>query len=120
MFILNDTPRFPVTVRPSIPGAGRDEFAFVLTMSAARSSDALVMSRRLADAAAGADIQALVEAEIADLQPLIHGWTGVVDAEGAEVRFSPEALAQLLDLSVVRAAIYRAYADALREAQGKN
>ncbi|MBL8575134.1 MAG: hypothetical protein JNM13_15775 [Hyphomicrobiaceae bacterium] len=120
MFNLDAAPRFPVLVRPAVPGAEDGSLDITLIMSAARSSETAARSRAILEAADTGDIQAVAAAEIADLAPLVHGWRDVVDADGAPVPFSAEALAQLLDLPAVRIGIYRGYGAALREAATKN
>lgn len=120
MFNLDQTPKFSVRVRPAVPGAEDGSLDITLIMSAARSSEAATRSRAIATAVETGDIDAVAAAEIADLTPLIHGWSDVVDAAGEPVPFSAQALTQLLDLPSVRIGIYRAYATALREAAAKN
>lgn len=120
MFNLDTSPKFRVNVRPAVPGSEDGSLDFSLIMSAVRSSDAAAASQALTEAVESGDAAVIAAAEIADLAALIHDWDGVVDAEGQKVPFSGEALARLLDLAVVRVAVYRAYVAALREAAAKN
>jgi hypothetical protein len=73
--------------------------------------------RELQEAAAG--IQSPAD-EVAYVQRFLAGWRGVFDAQGAEIAFSPEALAKLLDVGGVDEALIDTFHASLKGAREKN
>ena len=55
----------------------------------------------------------------AALQHVVIGWSGIADADGAEVPFSPSALNQAMEMDGVTDAMLRAYVTAVRGAAGR-
>jgi hypothetical protein len=51
---------------------------------------------------------------------VLVGWSGVVDDDGKEIKFSDAALTQLLEIPTVAAQIVRAWFDSLEVAKRKN
>lgn len=51
---------------------------------------------------------------------VLAGWSGVVDDDGKEIKFSDAALTQLLEIPTVAAQIVRAWFDSIEVAKRKN
>ena len=74
-----------------------------------------------------AEVQALVQTieeqearEVSDLEERVMGWRGVVDADGAEVSFSPDRLSAMLAVPYIAEAFMRGLQQASREGPAKN
>lgn len=51
---------------------------------------------------------------------VLAGWSGVVDDDGKEIKFSEASLSQLLEIPTVAAQIVRAWFDSIEVAKRKN
>jgi hypothetical protein len=109
MFKLVPDPQFDATVELTVPGA--DSKAPVVFTFARKGRAAL---KAWTDSATGRnDLEVLCD--------VVVGWRGVFDDKGAEVPFSREALAQLLDAYPASGAeVFRGYLQAHFEAARKN
>ncbi len=54
------------------------------------------------------------------LQRVVAGWSGVQDADGEDLPYSESACAQMVGIPYVRAAMLRAFWDAVTGARAKN
>jgi hypothetical protein len=108
MFTLQPSPTFDVVVHIAQPGADPAPLHLVC-----RHMTRAAVQAWVADAAQTNDAAFLARA--------VCGWRHVLGPDGAEVPFSPAALAQLLDnYAAAGRAIFDAYLRELAEGRAKN
>jgi hypothetical protein len=106
---INPAPTFTAPVRITVPG--QDEPATIQFTFAHRGKKDL--RDWVARAADRADPEFLGE--------VVRGWSGVLDRDDADVPFTPEAFARLLDAyPAAGTEIFQAYMGAFHEARAKN
>lgn len=77
------------------------------------------VQQRLKDAEAGEDVSSQIsDQSLAD--EILVGWSGVVDGDGDEVRYTEAMKAQLLDVPMLASAIIEAYFESLVDQKRKN
>ena len=109
MFRLNPAPTFAATAHISAPGLAQP-LALSLTF---RHKTAAQAQAWLANAGQSTD-----EALLGDV---LAGWSGVQDDAGADVPYSPAALAELLNnYPAAKGEIFRTYLRELTESKAKN
>lgn len=115
-FKLNPAPTFGATVHLTVPGQA-ETAALSLTFRHQGRKALDVWMRRPGQVVEGAP--PLNDADF--LGEVIAGWSGVQDADGAEIPFSAEAFGALLDAyQAAGTEIFAAYVKALTESRAKN
>ena len=106
---INPAPTFEFDAQLTVPGAAQAATVRVTARHKGREALAAWM-----ESAAGSTDPAFLGA-------VFSGWAGVLDADGAEVPFSPEALARLLDAyPAAGRELLEQYLAALTESRRKN
>lgn len=114
MFKLNPAPTFRATVPISQPGDEPPLQLEVIFRHRGRAELAALMAEVSNSTAHG-------KSDVDALSQIIDAWTGVVDADGAVVAYSRQALERLLDAFPASGAdIFRAYWTELTESKRKN
>lgn len=113
MFVLDQTDsyKWPVSVKFPTDAGKFETQSFDATFARLKQS-------RIDEIRDGAVAGKIKAREIAD--EVMTGWEGVQDGDGAEVAYTPQTKARLLDTQIVASAIFTAWMDSLDGGKRKN
>lgn len=118
---IDPKPTFPAKVGLTVPGQAAPAELDLVFRHKDKAALQAWMTGRPAGGEAGAAAAPLARTDAEFLGEVVAGWSGVQDAAGADVPYTPEAFARLLqNYPAAAGEIYRAYLRELTESRLKN